>query len=326
MNKVDVLGSINPQMRAVIQKSNELVQDAYATDAGFDVMRRNYNEERRFWNEGGPIPYQTINDVLATRHGEVAIRRYVPASAQPVTSAQSLPAILYIHGGGFVLGNLDTHDRIMRILAEQTGAIVVGIDYALAPEARFPIAIEQCADVARHLREHGQSWGIDGNDLSFAGDSGGAMLSLATALYLRDQDKAPFKLRSLLLFYGLFGLKDSPSQRLLGGSWDGLTKEDLQYYYDCYLAKPQDSQSPYFDCLSADLSEGVPPCYIAAATLDPLHDDSTTLAAMLTNHGITSRLEVFDGVLHAFLHNSRMLGEAQTALEHSAAFFREMTP
>jgi acetyl esterase len=320
MNKIDVLSRINPQMQAVIQKSNELVQNAYATDAGFDVMRHNYNVERRFWNEGGPTPYQTIDDVVATRHGEIRIRRYVP------TSTESLPAILYIHGGGFVLGNLDTHDRIMRILAEQTGAIVVGIDYALAPEARFPVAIEQCADVARHIREHGQAWGIDDDDLSFAGDSGGAMLSLATTLYLRDQDKAPFKLRSLLLFYGLFGLKDSSSQRLLGGTWDGLTKEDLQYYYDCYLAEPTDSQSPYFDCLSADLSQGVPPCYIAAAQLDPLHDDSTTLAAMLTNHGIPNRLEVFEGVLHAFLHNSRMLDEAQTALEHSAAFFKEMIP
>jgi acetyl esterase len=230
--------------------------------------------------------------------------------------------LAYIHGGGYVLGDLDTHDRIMRILADESGACVAGIDYALSPEAKFPLALKQCAEVVAYLQEHPDDYGIDSERIALAGDSGGAQLSLATSLYLRDTaNVSPIK--ALLLYYGLFGLRDSLSRRLLGGTWDGLTEADLDYYQDCYLATPEDARSPYVDCLGADLSHGVPPTYIAAAELDPLRDDSAALAMMLANHGVPHQLEVFEGVIHAFLHNSRMLDAAWDALRRGAAFARE---
>ncbi|MBN9106898.1 MAG: acetyl esterase [Propionibacteriaceae bacterium] len=318
-NKLPVLDLVSDQMRAVLDTSAELAPDAYATDAGLDAMRQAYLKERSFWNEGGPAMAGTIDDRVPTPHGEVAIRCHLPVVGT------GLPAVVYVHGGGWVVGNLDTHDRIMRALAAESGAAVIGVDYALSPEAKFPVAIEQCAAVARQLHDHGGDYSIDGGRLAFAGDSGGATMSLATTLLLRDQADAgapSVDISALALYYGMYGLRDSKSRRLLGGPWDGLTPDDLAYYLDCHLADPADASSPYFDCLSADLSRGVPPAYLVAAELDPLRDDTATLAAMLTGHGVPCTHEVFPGVLHAFLHNSRMLDAASAALANGGAFLR----
>jgi acetyl esterase len=314
-SKLPVMDGISPQMRAAIDKSNELAPGAYDTQAGFDVLRSSYTAERRFWNEGGPLLPQTINTVLPTPHGDVPIRFHIP------TVDVRLPAIVYIHGGGFVLGNLDTHDKIMRLLAELTGATVVGLDYSLSPEAKFPVALEQCAALARHLHQEGAHLNIDGDHLALAGDSGGAMLALATLLHLRDEGGDSSYVKALLLYYGLYGLRDSVSRRLLGGTWDGLTKEDLDYYMDCYLARPEDADSPYVDCLGADLTHGLPPCYIAAAEFDPLRDDSAALALLLRAHQVPCQHDLFPGVIHGFLHHSRLLDTALEALRHGADFF-----
>lgn len=317
MNKIDVLSRLTPQMTAVLEKQNELAGEAFATNVGFEEMRTNYREERMFWNEGGPMLHETRDGVIAGPYGDIPVRYHVP------NDGENLACIIYIHGGGFVVGNLDTHDRIMRILADKTGAIVVGVDYRLAPESKFPSAVIESATVAEYLHEKGAEHGIDGNRLSFAGDSGGAHLSLATTLYLRDEKHDSSYIKSLILYYGWFGLRDSPSMRLLGGSWDGLTKADWDYYMDCYFNETADADSPYADCLSADLTRDMPACYIAAAQFDPLKDDSITLAAIFEEYGIPYKFEIFEGVIHAFLHHSRMLEAAQEALEHGAAFYRE---
>ena len=320
-NKLPVWELMSPAMRAVVLKSAELAPAANDTSGGFQVMRAAYTAERAYWNQGGPIMAESRDAVIATPDGDVPVRLHVPQGAEP-RGADS-PAIVYLHGGGFILGNLDTHDRIMRVLADETAAVVVGVDYSLSPEAQFPVAVRQCAAVARWLHDTGAAGGIDPEWLGFAGDSGGAMLSLAAYLYLRDEGGGADYIRALLLYYGLYGLDDSKSRRLLGGSWDGLTKADLDYYMDCYLAQPGEAASPYVDLLGADLSR-VPPAFIAAAELDPLRDDSATLAAMLGAHGQPCRHVVYPGVLHAFLHYSRDLPEALDALRDGAGYFREL--
>ena len=216
-NKLPVLDRISDQMRAVLATSAELAPDAYDTDAGLEHLRAAYRVERRFWNEGGPAMAETVDTTVPTPHGEVAVRCHLPRAGA------RLPAVVYVHGGGFVLGDLDTHDRIMRTLAHESGAAVVGIDYSLSPEARFPVAVEQCAALARHLRQSGEQYGVDGTRLAFAGDSGGASLSLAATLLLRDQadhGEPAVDVAALALFYGLYVLRDSASRRLLGGPWD----------------------------------------------------------------------------------------------------------
>ncbi|WP_149204060.1 acetyl esterase [Actinotalea subterranea] len=316
MNPPEVLARVTTQMAAVLDKQAELADGAFATDVGFEEMRRRYALERSFWNDGGPTMAETVDGVVPGPYGDIRIRYHRPGEGGV------RPCIVYVHGGGFVVGDLDTHSRIMRTLAARTGAVVVGVDYALSPEARFPRAVHECAAVARHLAAHADALGIDAANLSFAGDSGGANLSLAATLYLRDEVSDAPTIRCLLLYYGMYGLADSASRRLFGGEWDGLTKADLDYYMDCYTNDARDLASPYLDCLAADLSHGVPPCYVAASALDPLRDDSLALAEVLAGAGVPHRVRVFDGVLHGFLHHSRMLPEASEALEEGAEFHR----
>lgn len=315
VNKYDVPAMWTRQMGEVVAKSTELAADAYNTSAGLEALRAGYLSEREFWNEGGPQPTRVREGRVPTPYGEVGIRVYYPVDAP------TLPGIVYIHGGGFVLGSPDTHDRITRILAERTGAAVISVDYTLAPEARHPQALEEVVAVVQHLRAHAEEWQIAADDLSLAGDSGGAYLGLASYLYLRQELQQAAGIRCLLLFYGFYGLRDSMSWRLLGGTWDGLTAEDYAYYLDQFLASPEQRTSPYVDLLSQDLTRDVPPVYIAAADLDPLRDDSRCLDAILTHAGLPHRFEEFHGVIHAFLHNSRMLDEANDALEHAATYF-----
>lgn len=318
----DVLARVTDEMRAVLAKQAELAGDAFATDVTVEEMRRRYALERSFWNEGGPVMARTVDDVVPGPSGDIKVRFHHPVDAGGPPATDHPPALVYVHGGGFVVGNLDTHDRIMRTLAERTGAVVVGVDYSLSPEAKFPLAVQECAAVVEHLARHGEALGLDPQHLSMAGDSGGANLCLATALYLRDGVPAGPRLESLILYYGMFGLRDSVSQRLFGGEWDGMSRADLDHYLTCYTNGPQDLESPYLDCLGADLSHGVPPCYVAASALDPLLDDSLALAALLEAAGVPYRLRTFDGVLHGFLHHSRLLPEALEALSDGADFHR----
>lgn len=317
MTTLDVLARLSPEMRAVLTKQAELAGDAFATDVDLDQMRRQYAAERAYWNEGGPTMARTVDDVVPGPSGQVQVRCHVPRTDR----GDRLPCIVYLHGGGFVVGDLDTHDRIMRTLAELSGAAVVGVDYSLSPEAKFPQAVHEAAAAVRHVQRHGDRWGVDPAHVSLAGDSGGAMLCLAAALLLRDASRHGSGLRCLLLWYGMYGLRDSASRRLLGGPWDGLAPADLAYYLDCYTADPADLTSPYLDCLSADLA-GLPPTYVSAVELDPLRDDSLVLAQLLEAAGVPHRLRVHDRVLHGFLHHSRLLPEAPEALADGAEFYR----
>ena len=184
------------------------------------------------------------------------------------------------------------------------------------PRPRFPRQLEQIAAVVEQLPAR---FGLDSARIALAGDSAGAHLALAVSLGLRDRGGA--RPAALLLYYGSYGLRDSASRRLYGGPWDGLTEAELAFYRQCYLRGPDDARDPRYDLLAADLA-GTPPCFIAACALDPLQDDSRALAALLEEHGTPVELRVYDGVLHGFLHLSRMVDLSLRAIEDGARFLR----
>lgn len=313
---LDVLARLGEPMRTVLKQQAELAASDLSVDADLATTRRRYQEERAFWNEGGPVMAVTDELVVPAPRGAVQVRLHRPSGA-----GDPAACIVYLHGGGFVVGGNDTHDRIMRTLADRTGAVVAGVDYHLAPEARFPQPVDECVAVCQHLCDRGDALGLDPDRIALAGDSSGASICLAAALRCQDQPR----LRCLLLYYGLFGLRDSMSRRLYGGPWDGLTREDLAYYVDAYLADPAQAGDPLVDCLGADLSQ-LPPCFIGAVDLDPLRDDSLALAEIVAERGVRYRLRRYEGVLHGFLHYARMLPAAVQALGDGADFFRETLP
>ena len=308
---VEVRVRLDPQMAAALAQSAALAAElgpVAPDDIG--ARRAAYAHERAFWN-ALPVELAATEDVALEAAGLITrLRLHRPHDA--LAGA----ALVYLHGGGFILGSLDTHERIMRLLAHHAGVTVIGVDYALAPEIRFPRQLEQIAAVVAQLPAR---CGLDPARIALGGDSAGAHLALATTLGLRDRGLRP---AALLLYYGSYGLRDGASRRLYGGPWDGLTAEELAFYRQCYLRGPEDARDPRYDLLAADL-RGTPPCFIAPCALDPLQDDSRALAALLEAQGTPVELRVYDGVLHGFLHLSRMVDLAERALEDGARFLRD---
>ncbi len=313
MRKVDVWPLLTAESQAAALKSQELY-DAITglPDHPVAAARLGYGIERKFWN-AFPAEVARVEDLThdSGEHGTVKLRFYHPAPGK------TLPVILYLHGGGYILGNLDTHDRVQRLLARESGWAVLAIDYTLAPEARFPTQVLQAASVARNLASLLAGRGVDTARFAFAGDSAGANLSCATTFELAATGGP--KPAALLLYYGGFGLKDSPSRRLYGNKWDGLEEKQLGFYRSTYLAQDAQATDPRYDILRGDLSL-LPRAFILACRLDPLCDDSLALAKGLEVIGAPHVLSIYEGVLHAFLHYSGMEPKALQAIRDGAAF------
>ncbi|MDT8266957.1 alpha/beta hydrolase, partial [Roseomonas sp. DSM 102946] len=177
-----------------------------------------------------------------------------------------------LHGGGWVWNSVDTHDRLFRAYAQAAGCAVLAPDYALSPEAAFPIALEQVAGVVRHVAAHGASLGLDPARIVLGGDSAGANLALAAALLLRETDPG-LALRGLLLAYGCYDARcDTESQREFAEGF-GLTRERMALFWRLYAPEEEARMSPLASPLLADL-RGLPPALLQVAELDVLRDDS----------------------------------------------------
>jgi len=303
----DVPSRWSAQQEAVLRKIAEL--EVCSSDTSMAAVRARYEAEAQWWNEGGPaLPVEERR--VPTRRG--AVRATVARGGDP-----GAPVIVWIHGGGYIVGSPETHERLTRTLAHLTKATVVSVDYTLVPEARFPQPVEECVAVVRHIRAHADEWGVDGADITLAGDSAGATLAVATWLWLRDEVGDASGIRCLLLAYGGYGLRDSVSRRTLGGWWDGMTPDAMASWQAHYIDADH-RRSPYYDVLAANLT-GIPPCHVLATSLDPLLDDSRAFAQLLPGEG--HELMVVDGVIHTFLQHTRMLDQAEQSLRAMAEFF-----
>jgi|GEM_PF-5209553 len=197
-----------------------------------------------------------------------------------------------------------------------------GLITALRPSINSQYRLPSAKSLADYIRQNGAKYRVDPNRISLAGDSAGAYLSLASVLHMRDTRGDRAYVRSLLLFYGAYGLGDSMSKRLYGGAWDGLTMDALNEYNKAY-ANPEDEDNSYRNLFCSDLTYGIPPTYILACGLDPLLDDSRLLYEILREHGTAVKLKVFEGTIHAFLHFGRMLPQTAEAFRNCAEFYKK---
>jgi acetyl esterase len=261
------------------------------------------------FNAGGPAMAETRELDIPGRRGGIGARFYVPRGAGATS-----PGMLYLHGGGFVIGSPATHDRLTRELADGTGARVVSLDYALAPEHPFPQGLDDCVDAARWLGDHGRELGIDPSRLGIAGDSAGANLAAATVLRLRDEQRGP-TFRAALLIYGRFVQGETPSISAWGERDLVLSRRVMRWFEDHYRGRAGD---PYYAPLHADLA-GFPPAILIVGTLDPLLSDSEQFAAALEKAGVPVELHVVPDGIHAFVQMP-MLDMAGEAIRNLCAF------
>lgn len=315
INKHDALKRISPQQARVLEMQAEHAE-AFDTSAGsYDDLRANYRKERAMWNEGGPQMAETLD--IAVPYGD----HKVPTRLLRPVAEKGLPILFFIHGGGMVVGDNDTHSITQRKLAAFSGCAVVGIEYTLAPEAQYPLPVNECCAAVRYFVEHAAEYGLDPKRIGFSGDSGGANLSMGSILCLRDSGFDMSTIKGAVLYYGGYGLRHSVSSLLYGCMADGLTEQDLVFYQKMYLGEQDPRDCPYYNAYVNDLSTGIPPCFIVAAELDPLSDDSRLLYQVLTEKGVPCEFHEYKGALHAFVHYSKVMDDAEDTLRRGGHFF-----
>lgn len=279
----------------------------------FEAARRQLLAERRWWNEDAP-PVPTSEHVLEVAGDPgppraVRLRDYLPGDR-----GETAGRIVYLHGGGWCVGSVDTHDGILRRLALASGMTVTGVDYALAPEHPHPAAARDVRDVVAALRAQSP----DAGPWVLAGDSAGAHLALLEAIRARDAGERPVD--ALLLWYGVYRpVAEGASMSAFGDGRFGLSRAALERYQRAFLGGRAPEVA--IDAFPLRLSlHGLPPCWIAAAGLDPLLDDSLWLVDALREAGARPGWRRYDGVAHGFLSYARMLPEARQTIEDAVAF------
>ena len=273
-------------------------------------------EGNRAWNQDPPALASVSELAMPGPAGPIRLRHYRPRAAA------SLPLVIYFHGGGFVLGSLDTHDRVMRLLALDGDAAVIGVDYRLAPEHPFPAPLDDCVAAVRWIRAEAARLGVDPDRVVLAGDSAGANLALASLLDLRDASEVD-AIRGAALFYGCFWRRlDTPAHARFGnGSWR-LGSAEMRWFWQHYLGDPS-SADPRAEPLHANLG-GLPPLYLTAAALDPLYDDTLELDRRLQAAGVARRLDVYPGLVHGFMQMTPRCAAARAAVRDAGHAIRQM--
>lgn len=245
-------------------------------------------------------------DIPAADGTPLAARLYAP-------SRQRLPATLYLHGGGFTIGSLETHDSLCRQLARRSGAAIVALDYRLAPEHRFPTAVDDAWAAMRWLAGQGAAIGLEPGRLAVAGDSAGGTLAAACALHARDLG-LPLALQ-LLITPGTAERLDSASQHLFANGFL-LDRAAIEWFFDHYVDASQRGDWR-FAPLNAEVDAVAPACLVLAEC-DPLVDEGIAYGDKLRAAGVAVQLELYRGVTHDFIKMGRAIPEASLAQQAAA--------
>lgn len=306
---------IDPQVLALLDEAAR--RGAPAPDPLALPLHEAREASERFhaFLDEGPLPAVGVQDLsIPGPGGPLPLRVYRPLD-EPAP-----PALLYFHGGGFVLNGVRTHDRLLRRLARSSGAAVVAPDYAKAPEHRFPRQHEEAFAAMEWLRREGGSLGIDAGTVAVGGDSAGANLALATALACRDRGRpGPV---AAVLFYGMFARDfDTPSHRAFGDGRHGLSTARMRWYWDHLLGPGATEPDARAAPLDADLS-GLPPTLLVGAGRDCLLDDTLRLAGRLDAAGVRHELRVAPRLPHGFAAMTRLVDAADAAVSDAVAWLR----
>jgi acetyl esterase len=298
----------------------KIVLDQLAANPGPQLHELPVEQARVFFDAmqlpAPEVPIAHVEDRrLPGPAGDVPVRVY-----RPEGNAE-LPALVYFHGGGWVIGSIDTHDGSCRDLANRVGCVVVSVGYRLAPENPYPAAAEDCYAVTKWVSENAAALGVDAGRIAIGGDSAGGNLTAVVALMARDRGGPA--LRHQLLVYPVtdadFG---RPSYRENAEGYL-LTTKAMEWFWGHYVPDPARRQDPYAAPLrAADLS-GLPPAFVLTAEYDPLRDEGEALAARFEEAGVPTRLTRYDGAIHGFFAMGLLAEVARRAVDDAVSELRQ---
>lgn len=257
-------------------------------------LRRSLGGALQKWGGVGPKVAAVTNMVVHTRHRPIPVRIYVPRLGR-----RPLPVIVFCHGSGFVAGGLDTHDSLARHLALAVNAVVVGVDYLLAPEHRFPVAIEECLEVADWIAAGGIGPAADSKLIVLAGDSAGGAIASGASLMARDRGGP--SLRAQILLYPACDVVLETESWHRYGSGHFLDAPTMSWFWSQYIRNPTDCSNAYAVPLAANDLRGMPPTVLITAGCDPLKDEAQIYAERLADFGVEVRAFSYDRAIHGFM-------------------------
>ncbi|KOU24151.1 hypothetical protein ADK52_14525 [Streptomyces sp. WM6372] len=254
-----------------------------------------------------PIPVGSVEDgTVPGPAGNIPVRVYRPATDGPV------PTVVFFHGGGWIAGDLDTHDDVTRRLCRDVEAVVVAVDYRLAPEHPFPAAHDDCLAAARHIADRIDDYGARPDRLAVAGDSAGANLAATVALSFRDEGRP---LAAQLLAYPATDFDGDHPSRTQNATGYVLSRQDVLDLQHLYAGDdPAVRSSAAVSPLRADRHAGLAPAVIGTARYDPLRDEGDAYAAALARAGVDVFARTGEGLIHAFLNLDRVSPAADAAV------------
>jgi acetyl esterase len=292
---------LHPEMQILIDSKPVLPASPTLAE-----MRAGWNVYSARMRKPCPTSMKVEDRSVAGKGGAIPVRVYRPAAAAPAA-----PCVLYFHGGGFMKGDLDSSDTTAWGLAEETGAVVVSVDYRLAPEHPYPAAFDDCFSVLSHVASEPSVYGVAPSKIAVCGDSAGGNLAAAVSLAARDRG-GPAIAGQMLIYPCL-------TDEVMGGSYGvhavtpGLTTASMGSYWDWYLAGGKmPSDDPYAVPLKAGDLSGLPATCVHVAEIDPLFDDGRLYAERLEAAGVPVEFRCAKGMIHGFLR-SRLLGPDSAA-------------
>ncbi|WP_315080730.1 alpha/beta hydrolase [uncultured Clostridium sp.] len=263
-----------------------------------------------------PVPFSNIKNITINVNSEkIPVRIYTPEDGQ------ILPIIIYSHGGSWIAGNLDTHDNVCRKLSQNTKAIVLSVDYRLAPENPFPVGLNDVYNVLQWTYKNAKS--INGNEshIAIAGDSAGGNLSAAVSLMSKDKNGPHITCQ--VLIYPSTNIYELNTQSWSDFSKDfNISKEEMEKYISLYAPQKEGRKNPYISPLLAKDFNKLPNTLVITAEIDPLRDEGEAYGNKLKETGIQSEVIGFNGVTHGFITMDKITDKADEALNQISSYLK----
>jgi acetyl esterase len=310
--------ALDPQVQEVIKLVIKSGRPAYNTLSPKDA--RQLFRETRPASTPTPPEIDAVKNVTAEGPGgPIPLRVYRPAG---VASGTALPALVFYHGGGWVIGDLDTHDVQCRQITAEAGITVVAVDYRLAPEHKFPASVDDAWAATRWVIAHGSELGIDPRRIAVGGDSAGGNLAAVVALLARDEGNTP-AIALQVLVYPVTDL--AGESKSYGDFADGylLTRDSMRWFKNHYLKSSSDADDWRASPLRAASLAGLPPALVITAGFDPLRDEGAAYAARMTEAGGLVDYICYGGMIHGFMPMGKLIDTGNRAISHVAASLRQ---
>jgi acetyl esterase len=301
-------GKLDPRVAVYLKLTNAAEKNRQQLAAPVEESRRMLAEKAASV-AGDPVPMASVRDMKASAGGlTVPVRVYTPEGEGP------FPAVLFYHGGGWVQGSVDTHDSLCRVIAKKSGAVVVSVEYRLAPEHTYPAAVNDAYAALLWVAKNGPSINVDPDKLAVAGDSAGGNLAAAVSLMARDRE-GPDIDSQVLIYPGLDAVHlDRESYRNFGRGYM-LDKAAVKRFISLYLPDEKDRRERYASPLLADSHKDLPPALVITAGFDVLRDEGEAYVEKLEKDGVDARLVRYDGMVHGFISADKLLPQAREATD-----------